>query len=368
MEHGLTTSVLSIERRPKRSGGSSNAREAPAPTSNRDTATFTWISEMIAQTTVMKLSHGDREHMRIPPEVAFEFQQALSELPGRSIDAYFALVPNGPRLLMLHTSKKSSKAARAQILVSTALSAGEDRMEKIIQAFLRDAEAGRIPAASTAPVVTALEAAGLQLRAGDIPLPPPASPTEGPPVIASPSTNPSPTGSPGSRRTVFLVQGRHHEVNEALTDYLMALDLRVLQWEEVVRATGKGNPYIGDVIVRGMQDADAIVVLFTAEDKVQLDVAIVPTAKPDELLPGHQPRPNVLIEAGMALAIDADRTLIVQFGDIRPATDLDGRHLLRIGGATVTWRHDLAARLESIGLHPRTTSGRHLTAGSFPAL
>jgi len=326
------------------------------------------ISEMIALTTsVMTSSCEDREHMRIPPDVAFEFQQALSELPGRLIDAYFALVPNGPRLLMLHTNKKSSKASRAQILISTAQSAGGDRLQKIIEAFLRDAEAGRVPVESAATVIAALDSAGLQLGLPDARIISPASPREGPDVTASSSASPSPTSKQGGGRTVFLVQGRHQEVNEALTDYLMALDLRVLQWEEVVRATGKGNPYIGDVIVRGMQDADAIVVLFTAEDKVQLDVSIVPNAKPEELLAGHQPRPNVLLEAGMALAIDADRTLIVQFGDIRPATDLDGRHLLHIGGSNVTWRHNLAARLESIGLHPRTTSGRHLTAGSFPA-
>jgi len=236
-------------------------------------------------------------------------------------------------------------------------------MLKVIEAFLRDEDAGRFPGIATDALRAGLVEARLvgkdvalhvpQIRETD---------SQVSAIIEEASTGTQ------DRRTVFLVQGRYQAANEAMTDLLTSLDLRVLAWEEVVQATGEGNPYIGDVLKRGMQDAAAIVVLFTAEERVQLDVSLVPDATSEELRPGHQPRPNVLLEAGMALAAYPKRTLIVQLGDVRAATDLGGKHLLRIGGSGLKWRNDLVTRLGSIGLEPRTTSSRYLTAGTFPAV
>jgi hypothetical protein len=70
----------------------------------------------------------------------------------------------------------------------------------------------------------------------------------------------------------------------------------------------------------------------------------------------------------MALAAYPSRTLIVQFGDVRPATDLSGKHLFRIGGVGIGWRNDLVSRLQSIGLEPKTSGNRYLTAGVFPTV
>ncbi|MGZ0212542.1 MAG: TIR domain-containing protein [Actinomycetales bacterium] len=185
----------------------------------------------------------------------------------------------------------------------------------------------------------------------------------------------SPSLSPlnqNDNRTVFLVQGRYQQVNLAVSEFLRSLDLRVLTWEQALALTGEPNPYIAKVIERGMAAATAVVVLFTAEDRVQLDSSLVPNATRIELEEGHQPRPNVLIEAGMALAYDVafgtQKTLLVQFGDIRDATDLGGKHILRIGGAEPQWRHSLLKRLELAGLHVDDSDGNYLASGNFPTL
>lgn len=302
-------------------------------------------------------------YVQIPPTAVFEFQQTLSLLPGRFVDAYFALVPNGARLRSSHTQRRASIAVRAQAIVDAATAAGSDVLLKVMEAFLRDDDAGRFENVSTEALRTALLEARLIARESTRDSAP--SEKKGNNVNAFTG---EPNSKPHDRRTVFLVQGRYHEANEALTNLLTSLDLRVVPWEEVVNATGVGNPYIGDVLKRGMEDATAIVVLFTAEEKVQLDAALVPKATSDERRAGRQPRPNVLIEAGMALAAYPSRTLIVQFGDVRLATDLGGKHLFRIGGAGLGWRNDLVSRLESIGLEPNTSGNRYLTAGSFPTV
>ena len=46
-----------------------------------------------------------------------------------------------------------------------------------------------------------------------------------------------------------------------------------------------------------------------------------------------QPRPNVLIELGMALSAYRNRTIIVELGRLRRIADLDGLNVIRFDGS-----------------------------------
>lgn len=160
-------------------------------------------------------------------------------------------------------------------------------------------------------------------------------------------------------RKVFVVYGRDDEAQNALFNFLRALGLVPMEWEQLIALTGAGSPYIGDVLVRGFREAQAAVVLFSPDDEARLHEAL---RRPNE--PIHeteltgQPRPNVLIEAGMALALHPDRTIIVEVGRIRPATDLGGRHVVHLGtsGSLLA----LANRLKTAGC-PVDLSTQELT-------
>lgn len=316
----------------------------------------------------------------LSPKTTFALQQALSGLSGRYLDAYFQLVPGGSSLIGRLTEAKISIAKRAQELVGLAKKNG-DSLYDVAEQFLLEIEAGQVAVHDSLlrNLYSGLATDGVDLTG------------TGATPIANTTRNKSNTTTDANRewtalsaetrnmpktsnmqsfdkpdkRSVFLVQGRNDQVNVALTDYLTSLDLRVLEWNEVVTLLGGGNPYIGDVIKKGMDVAAAIIVLFTPDDEVKLDSRVAVSAKAHELETGFQPRPNVLIEAGMALAKDEQKTLIVQWGDIRPATDLGGKHLLVIGDG-VQWRHDLKQRLASAGLAVHDANGRYLRAGSFP--
>ena len=150
-------------------------------------------------------------------------------------------------------------------------------------------------------------------------------------------------------REVFVVHGRNLRASNALFKFLRAIDLHPLEWTEAVRSTGKGSPYIGDILDAAFARAHAIVVLFTPDDEARLREEFrVASDPPHETELTGQARPNVLFEAGMAMGRSEDRTVLVEIGDLRPFSDLAGRHAIRLSNSSVR-RQDLAMRLQTAG-------------------
>jgi hypothetical protein len=90
-------------------------------------------------------------------------------------------------------------------------------------------------------------------------------------------------------------------------------------------------------------------VLFTPDDEAKLRDEFVGDNDPDyerRLTP--QARPNVLFEAGMAFGIHPDRTVLVEIGQLRPFSDVFGRHVVRLNGTAGPLR-DIAGRLKAAG-------------------
>jgi hypothetical protein len=78
----------------------------------------------------------------------------------------------------------------------------------------------------------------------------------------------------------------------------------------------------------------------------------------------HQSRPNVLFEAGMAFGRKPDRTILVEFGAIKPFSDVAGRHVVRLNNSRDR-RLDLGSRLEGAGCPVRLDNPESLRVGNF---
>jgi predicted nucleotide-binding protein len=157
-------------------------------------------------------------------------------------------------------------------------------------------------------------------------------------------------------RTVFIVHGRDLEAKSAVTHFLRDLDLHPVEWDEMVQATGQSMPYTGYVISLAFKSVHAVVVLLTPDDLACLHEDLLRTDDKDwERHPTGQARPNVLFETGMALATHPDRTLIIEFGSMRPFSDVDGRNTVRFTPVAATL-NALAMRLQTAGC-PVNTSG-----------
>ena len=167
-------------------------------------------------------------------------------------------------------------------------------------------------------------------------------------------------------REVFVIHGRNEPARKAMFDLLRALGLHPLEWSELVAATGQGAPYVGDVLDAAFSRAHAVVVLMTPDDEVRLREQFRQDNEPEEAELKGQARPNVLFEAGRAFGRHAHRTILVEIGNLRPFSDVVGRHAIRLDDSAES-RYEIALRLKTAGC-PVNMDGRDwFTTGDFAA-
>lgn len=170
------------------------------------------------------------------------------------------------------------------------------------------------------------------------------------------------------RRNVFVVYGRDEPARRAVFEFLRAIGLRPLEWETVVRKTGKAAPSLSEAVRTGLAMARAVVVLMTPEDVVHLHPELhEPREAAAETADALQARPNVLLELGMALAAHPNGTLVLMVGDHRPVTDLGGINFIRISD-TPHCRRKIAGRLQQAGCLVDDSGQDWLSAGNFAGL
>ncbi|WP_328682197.1 nucleotide-binding protein [Streptomyces sp. NBC_00343] len=174
---------------------------------------------------------------------------------------------------------------------------------------------------------------------------------------AEPQASDQPSGEPSDRppaghdrgRSVFVVHGRDEEVRAAMFGLLRRLDLRPLEWEELVHATGKASPFLGEVVMNAPAQAQAALVLLTPDDVAKLHPHLLGNReRDDETQLTGQPRQNVLIELGMVLMAYPERTVIVEVGRLRHVADTAGINVIRFDG-TESSLAKIVARLRLAG-------------------
>jgi len=167
---------------------------------------------------------------------------------------------------------------------------------------------------------------------------------------------------------VFVVHGRNQAVRSAVLAFLRSIGLQPIEWSEAVGLTGEAAPFVGQVVEAGFSKAQAVVVILTGDDLVQLRPDLLEDGDPIyEREPTPQARPNVLFEAGYAFAMHPRRTIILEFGRLRPFTDVQGRYVIRMNN-TGEKRQELANRLEAAGSLVSLRGTDWHTAGDFSGL
>ena len=157
-------------------------------------------------------------------------------------------------------------------------------------------------------------------------------------------------------KMVMVVYGHDTEANDALFAWLQRIGLQPKEWSQLVYGTGSASPYIGQVLERAFEDAQAVVAFFTPDERV--------TAMDGSTR--RQARPNVFIEAGMALVTHPERTVLITLGHPDLPSDLAGRHYIQLNG-TAGPLNEIASRLEGAGCDVDRRGSRWLAPEIFPS-
>jgi predicted nucleotide-binding protein len=188
-------------------------------------------------------------------------------------------------------------------------------------------------------------------------------------VEYQPRRRPAQKGKPARRRTkentVFVVHGRDEPLRRSMFEFLRALGLAPQEWQQALAAAKGNNPYVGAVIDEVMEQAQAVVVMLSPDDLVQLKEQFV--GRDEKNTEGKfqgQARPNVLFEAGMAMAAHSKKTVMVRIGRIKPFSDVFGRHIPSLGDDFDS-RNDLANRLQKAGCTVNKVGTDWTRAGTF---
>jgi hypothetical protein len=166
------------------------------------------------------------------------------------------------------------------------------------------------------------------------------------------------------RRRIFVVHGRNLGARDGVFAFLRALGLLPIEWEQAVEMTGEGSPYIGQVLDVAFKRAQAIIVLLTPDEITYLRSEYADGEHDPETIPAAQARPNVLFEAGMAMGRNAERTVLVELGSVRPFSDVVGRHAVRLDNSGAR-RKALAQRLKTAGCEVDMTGEDWMKAGDL---
>lgn len=166
-------------------------------------------------------------------------------------------------------------------------------------------------------------------------------------------------------RAVFVVHGRNLVLRDAMFLFLRSIELQPIEWSSAIAATGKPTPYVGEILECAFRMAQAFVILFTPDDEGQLrEEYREMTDPPHETSLVPQARLNVVFEAGMAIGQHPDRTVLVEVGSLRPFSDIDGLHVVRMDDSSQR-RQELANRLKSAGCLVNLVGTDWHTAGDF---
>lgn len=186
------------------------------------------------------------------------------------------------------------------------------------------------------------------------------------PGTSAPETTTS-TGTPGTKRYVFVVRGRDDAAFGALVALLRALDLRVVTWDDATRGADGGSPHTLEIVRAGIAMSDAVVVLMTPDDLGNVKPQYLQDRdNPREATPSGQARQNVVFEAGWAMALNQKGVVLVRVGDVRPLSDIDGLNYVWLTG-DLSSRRALITRLRNCDLDLDDSTDEWRTAGTFEA-
>ena len=156
---------------------------------------------------------------------------------------------------------------------------------------------------------------------------------------------------------VFVVHGRNDVARDAVVQLVRSLGMKWRHLRSVELEHGTADS-LWETVYIGIRLAKAVIVLFTADETAQLNPVHGVEA------PREQSRPNVFLEAGLALGMCKERTILLQVQPAKRPSDLAG-HFWIDADDPADWRNLVEQKLSSFGCHRRKNGSKRPTQASI---
>lgn len=152
-------------------------------------------------------------------------------------------------------------------------------------------------------------------------------------------------------RQVFVVHGRDtKDTYLTVKEAIESLGLTAVDYDAVRHRHPKMSPYVYDVVEEGYFTSAAIVVILAPEDQACLRPELRED-DPDDHRRRLQPRPNVMLETGIAMGLQKGDVIYVLCKGAYVPSDLRGKHRVDLTSKKRALRKDLASKLRIAGCH-----------------
>ena len=161
---------------------------------------------------------------------------------------------------------------------------------------------------------------------------------------------PPPPEAIAKNRRVFIVFGRDRKLYNAVIRFLRVLNLEPIEWSEALDKTNNASATIKEILDQAFALAQAVIVLLTPDDEARLRLVFHGPRNRSTKNVTPQPRPNVIFEAGFAMARFPKTTILVRFDKTtRLFSDIGGVFLLDLNN-DFSSRQNFVQRLKLCGL------------------
>lgn len=129
-------------------------------------------------------------------------------------------------------------------------------------------------------------------------------------------------------KKVFIIHGRNMKARDELGIFVRSLGLSPINFMDL-RASMGGTPTVAEIVERGMDQAQGVIALITADEYAAVRPDFRYAHDQSDDIQRWQARPNVIFEAGIAFGRDRKRVIFVLLGPPKLFTDVAGIHVLR---------------------------------------
>ncbi|NOK32027.1 hypothetical protein HMI49_02260 [Corallococcus exercitus] len=148
-------------------------------------------------------------------------------------------------------------------------------------------------------------------------------------------------------KKVFIIHGRDRATLQELKHFLKGLGLQAWTFVDEFHESISNTPIV-EIVARGVSKTRAVIALLTPDEFACLVPERREAAESERNVRRWQPRPNVIYEAGMAMGLNREGTIMVTVGNVELPSDLDGILHIRLTNGTES-RRTLRKKLMQAG-------------------